>query len=627
MAVKTKALANITDENRWAIKRGYLDSLNSEISSLGDDAMLKLKEVDPKAIQDKFLASVKCLPVTTSQSGAMEIAAESDMFDYNYEGARVGSDFIAIVPIMGVMIPKATWWTYWYGGAPMREIGMLLKELDLNPNVKAVVLHIDSPGGTVSGTENLGRIVAKMKKPIVAFGDNNVHSAAYWVASQADYIIANGKTTSMGSIGVMMTHYNAEGYYNEMGLQVTYLTAPQSTNKVVGPDNQQLSDEDRIALETILGKDAEIFLSTVKSGRGSVVNMNVVGDASVFISDDTLTYGLHDMFAKDGITDAVMKANELAKQSNSGTKKATSQQNSEQTMAKYKNLGIEAHDCTVANMLKTGMVMVEKSVLNNLEKNAEGLNLESLSSMEVEGHEKMMSFPNLGIEGKKAEITKVITAGQNYVFVSTKNLAALNEILGQTSEEDKGEAETDAKVETEETAEATATVDPVAETKEVKTEETADSVVEEEEEVTAEATNDNLKPVATTEQVATTETEEAKAEEKAVLDQLLAQMKSFNEQLQAVNGQNEELKQKLAKETSEKEAALATKEKVVANAKELEKKKGIKILTPEVVAENNMQANNGRAQSENQKIVSIVAQAKSILKNQGILPELEEKSV
>ena len=627
MAVKTKALANITDENRWAIKRGYLDSLNSEISSLGDDAMLKLKEVDPKAIQDKFLASVKGLPVTTSQSGAMEIAAESDMFDYNYEGARVGSDFIAIVPIMGVMIPKATWWTYWYGGAPMREIGMLLKELDLNPNVKAVVLHIDSPGGTVSGTENLGRIVAKMKKPIVAFGDNNVHSAAYWVASQADYIIANGKTTSMGSIGVMMTHYNAEGYYNEMGLQVTYLTAPQSTNKVVGPDNQQLSDEDRIALETILGKDAEIFLSTVKSGRGSVVNMNVVGDASVFISDDTLTYGLHDMFAKDGITDAVMKANELAKQSNSGTKKATSQQNSEQTMAKYKNLGIEAHDCTVANMLKTGMVMVEKSVLNNLEKNAEGLNLESLSSMEVEGHEKMMSFPNLGIEGKKAEITKVITAGQNYVFVSTKNLAALNEILGQTSEEDKGEAETDAKVETEETAEATATVDPVAETKEVKTEETADSVVEEEEEVTAEATNDNLKPVATTEQVATTETEEAKAEEKAVLDQLLAQMKSFNEQLQAVNGQNEELKQKLAKETSEKEAALATKEKVVANAKELEKKKGIKILTPEVVAENNMQANNGRAQSENQKIVSIVAQAKSILKNQGILPELEEKSV
>ena len=96
-----------------------------------------------------------------------------------------------------------------------------------DPAVKAIVLSIDSPGGTVDGTDNLANAIfaARGKKPIVALGDGTLASAAYWIASGADQIFASDNSAKIGSIGVVATHEDYSRAEENAGVKVTEITA------------------------------------------------------------------------------------------------------------------------------------------------------------------------------------------------------------------------------------------------------------------------------------------------------------------------------------------------------------------------------------------------------------------
>ncbi len=74
-----------------------------------------------------------------------------------------------------------------------------------NPNIAAIVLQIDSPGGEVSGTQQLADVIKSVQKPVVAFVDGMMASAALWIGSAADEIIASTPQDIIGSIGTMMS--------------------------------------------------------------------------------------------------------------------------------------------------------------------------------------------------------------------------------------------------------------------------------------------------------------------------------------------------------------------------------------------------------------------------------------
>lgn len=142
-----------------------------------------------------------------------------------FEDAPLGS--AAVIPVIGELMK----YDQWCGPDGMISIGETIKRADASPNIDAIILKIDSPGGTVDGTENLANIVKNTKKPTIAFVDGMMCSAALWVGSAADEIIASTGNDEIGSIGVMVSFADIQPYWEKMGIKFHRINADQSKDK------------------------------------------------------------------------------------------------------------------------------------------------------------------------------------------------------------------------------------------------------------------------------------------------------------------------------------------------------------------------------------------------------------
>lgn len=113
----------------------------------------------------------------------------------------------------------------------MESYARMIREFDVDPEIDAIVLNIDSPGGTVAGTEELGAAIKGATKPVVGFVNGMAASAAYWLCSACRKIVAGTDTSIVGSIGVMCTWADMRGYYAQQGIVIRDIYAPQSGDK------------------------------------------------------------------------------------------------------------------------------------------------------------------------------------------------------------------------------------------------------------------------------------------------------------------------------------------------------------------------------------------------------------
>lgn len=111
-------------------------------------------------------------------------------------------DGVAVLPIAGVIIPKADRFAEISGATSLETAGIDLAHALADPDVRAVVLEIDSPGGSVFGVDAFAQKVAAAGKPVVAFTDGLMASAAFWIGAAAREIIAD-KSAQIGSVGVV----------------------------------------------------------------------------------------------------------------------------------------------------------------------------------------------------------------------------------------------------------------------------------------------------------------------------------------------------------------------------------------------------------------------------------------
>lgn len=114
-------------------------------------------------------------------------------------------DSIAVLDISGVITPYPNILSFLFGGTDIASLEEQFTAAIEDPDISGIVLRIDSPGGLITGVEEFASTIAQArgKKPIVAYAYGNAASAAYWIASAADKIVA-GPTTVLGSIGVAM---------------------------------------------------------------------------------------------------------------------------------------------------------------------------------------------------------------------------------------------------------------------------------------------------------------------------------------------------------------------------------------------------------------------------------------
>jgi protease-4 len=166
---------------------------------------------------------------------------------------------------------------YDYCGDPgSQTMQQLIAAADADPSVKSMVLWIDSPGGQVDGTEALANTVKAVQKPVVAYTDGLMASAAYWIGSSANEIISqgsnNGWNETIGSIGTMAMWMDQSGKYEKEGIKVHTVFATESTDKWGNFFAAQKGDYSRLVKE--LDGLNETFLNAVKTNRAGKLNLD-----------------------------------------------------------------------------------------------------------------------------------------------------------------------------------------------------------------------------------------------------------------------------------------------------------------------------------------------------------------
>lgn len=135
-----------------------------------------------------------------------------------------------------------------------------------DPDVKAVVLDVSSPGGEVHGAFETADMIAaaRGKKPIYAVVDGYAYSAGYAIASAADKIFV-AETGGVGSVGVVTMHVDYSQQLAEDGIKVTYIYA--GAHKIDGNPYQELSDSARKGIESRIEDSYNVFVSAVARNR------------------------------------------------------------------------------------------------------------------------------------------------------------------------------------------------------------------------------------------------------------------------------------------------------------------------------------------------------------------------
>ncbi len=247
----------------------------------------RLWAMEPGRLSGLF-RDMKAKGLPDAKARAAASAASNNREEPLYE--RLGP--LAVVGMSGPMSKNGDWW---WGYASMRQIGSSLLQAAADSSAKAILLDADNaPGGTVDGTEELAGIARFVgeQKPLYVYASGMLASAHYWVASQAKEIATN-ETDLIGSIGVLQTHTDWSGWNEQMGVDVTYLTAGHY--KAIANPDQPLSDEARAYLQDGLDRIYDLFLDAVATGRGVTREQALaMADGKIFLGRQALELGLVD---------------------------------------------------------------------------------------------------------------------------------------------------------------------------------------------------------------------------------------------------------------------------------------------------------------------------------------------
>lgn len=209
----------------------------------------------------------------------------------------VTQDGIAVIGLSGVMarnpgcIEEAC-----MGVTNVMAVARAIESAQEDESVRAIVLDIDSPGGTVNGTVELANAVSRAAKakPVVAYTGGSMCSAAYWTGSAASKIVAV-PTATVGSIGVATVHYDRSGEDEKAGVKRTVLYS--GAYKRMASDERPLTDEGRAYVQGMLDDMYAQFVDAVAANRGVDVDtvLSRMADGKVFVGPKALKAGLIDM--------------------------------------------------------------------------------------------------------------------------------------------------------------------------------------------------------------------------------------------------------------------------------------------------------------------------------------------
>jgi ClpP class serine protease len=229
----------------WAIQPEYLQAAEDILGRVAESAVLTTLALDGHA--ERHQATMEAL----AGLGAP------------LEGARRATvrEGVAVLPVLGVIAPRVASLGLSSGGTSLDTLAADLRAAEASPDVRQILLLVDSPGGQVAGLGEMAGMVAVAAKPVTAFVQGDAASAAYWLASQAGEIVADS-TAALGSIGVVASIQRRVGP-NRDGVVTHEIVSAGAPDKRADVG----TEEGRAGMQALVDAIEEEFVGAVAAGR------------------------------------------------------------------------------------------------------------------------------------------------------------------------------------------------------------------------------------------------------------------------------------------------------------------------------------------------------------------------
>lgn len=179
---------------------------------------------------------------------------------------------IVSIPLSGILAPVGGLLAALFGiPDPVSLFRSRLQQAAADPEVGAIVLNINSPGGVVSNIPETAaevRAVRDSGKQVIAVANTQAASAAYWIGAQADEFVVS-PSADAGSIGVYATHQDLSGRAEQLGVKVTLVSAGKY--KISGNPYEPLTEEARALIQEDVDTYYDMFTADVAAGRAKAL--------------------------------------------------------------------------------------------------------------------------------------------------------------------------------------------------------------------------------------------------------------------------------------------------------------------------------------------------------------------
>ena len=213
-------------------------------------------------------------------------------------GASQAPKSVAVIPIHGSIVPKATMFTDISGATSIQDLRSMFADAMNDPDVGSIVFDVDSPGGQVDLIPEFAADIRAQRgrKPMLAVSNTMMASAAYWLASQADEV-AVSPSSMTGSIGVFAAHDDLSAAMEQLGVKTTFISAGKY--KTEGNSAEPLTEEARAHIQSLVDDAYMAFTGDVAKGRRvTVANVrNGFGEGRVLTAKAAVSAGLADRVA------------------------------------------------------------------------------------------------------------------------------------------------------------------------------------------------------------------------------------------------------------------------------------------------------------------------------------------
>ncbi len=239
----------------------------------------------------------KAFLVFASVFAALLLLAAALALVFSFQNLSFLPGQIAVIPVKGEIVSSSD---PFFSSPSVRDTIELIELAEQDPSVSAVMLEIDSPGGTIVASKELVRAIRRTEKPVVAFISEVGASGAYYAASASDLVVADPDSIT-GSIGVISVSPNLEGLLEKIGVKMKILK--EGEFKDLGSPFKEMSEQEEEILQEILSQAFESFKGDVLEFRKGKLNpkeFEEVADGRILSGRQAKAFGLVDVLGGRG---------------------------------------------------------------------------------------------------------------------------------------------------------------------------------------------------------------------------------------------------------------------------------------------------------------------------------------